>query len=447
MNHTFRHIGLVLLLLPLVFSCNKEFPVPENEGGGSEYGNCFLFTKAGEANVDRVETYRVSDMYNGTTIDLLADGAYSGYYSPKGWLYPCNVDEDGNALDSEGNVILWDDPDWFTKTDKDSKYALRMRPLQNEEYAALVVCSPARRMQKYRVDEGHEGELVPYKTTLPKEAQVHWGYMLDRENDFYIADVDDKKYRFSVYDNQYIYHMPVQLKDLRAKISVVVACGSLEGAYLNSAHFQNVITDTWYRPKVHLYEYPVMDKGETDPYLAYTVNSYPSTGDVTTDEGNYFKVPVGGDAHIVQRPGKTGPFTEWSKSANLGTAITAIREFPVFSLDYSKRDGDRYVYEAQIPRIVVYSGVGGGLKTTVPLACNIEPMKKYTVIIYLSTATATAELYVTDWEDGATINGIGFGQYQSMEIAYGEEDPQWITDWETHNIPLDEGTIENPVIN
>lgn len=433
--------GPIMALLFLAGACH---PVsidikPSVSDSGDE--GLLMFTKGENSGIDKVETYRVSDIYNGSSMVLCADGSYSGYFNQdKGWLYPCRCDNDGNALDTSGNVIPWDDPAWFEKTDKDTRWGLRIRPLNRETYATLVVCSPARRMQKFRTDNGHGGEYVPYGTK-PKGATIMWGYHLDNTEEFYISKpVENKLFTYTMYDGSYVYDFPFTLEDKRSMVSVVVTCGRLAESYLRKVHFKNIMTSTWYCPKSQTYEYPTMDLGKANAQDAYTQNSYPAEGD-ETGEGNIFCVPDGQpDIHLFQREGKTGPFTEWSKSAGRGTAITAIRDFPIFSLDYGKMDGDKYVYEDQIPEIVVYSGTDGCVKSTVRLASNVEAMHKYTVIVYISTAYISAELLVTPWDEAADINDIQFGHGIPLEV----DTEKWISEWEPYDIPDGQGMIVDP---
>ena len=430
-----------------VSSCAKVDPrtevIPGEDEVTDEGTACVMFTRAG-AGADARETYRMSSMYNGTEeITLLSDGAYCGYTNPdKSWLYPCKVDDAGNALDAADAIIPWDAADWFDRTVNDTRYGLRVRPLKQEAYTSLVVCSPARRMQKYDKD----GNELEYGVTVPAEKKpVKWGYLLDNESgeDFYISDaVRDIKFTYSMLDGQYIYDVPLELKDKRARINVVVACGALAEANLYAVNFKNVMTQVWYQPRDMVYDFPVMDRGEIDPYLAYTRNSYPVSG-TQTGEGNMLRVPESDpDIHLTQRPGRTGDFTEWDKTSNTGTAVTAIHSFPVFSLDYGKMDGDRYVYEALIPKIEVWYGTRGSVKSTVRLTANVEPMKEYTVIVYLSTAFVSAELYVSDWTQAfASPLDVRFGECVSLPV----DTENLISPW-TQNpaIPIDDGKIEDP---
>ena len=432
-----------------VSSCAKVDPrtevIPGEDEVTDEGTACVMFTRAGaSAGADTRETYRMSSMYNGEDeITLLSDGAYCGYTNPdKGWLYPCKVDDAGNALDAADAIIPGDASDWFDRTVNDTRYGLRVRPLKQEVYTSLVVCSPARRMQKYDKD----GNELEYGVTVPAEKKpVKWGYFLDNESgeDFYISDaVRDIKFTYSMLDGQYIYDVPLELKDKRARINVVVACGALAEANLYAVNFKNVMTQVWYQPRDMVYDFPVMDRGEIDPYLAYTRNSYPVSG-TQTGEGNMLRVPESDpDIHLTQRPGRTGDFTEWDKTSNTGTAVTAIHSFPVFSLDYGKMDGDRYVYEALIPKIEVWYGTRGSVKSTVRLTANVEPMKEYTVIVYLSTAFVSAELYVSDWTQAfASPLDVRFGECVSLPV----DTENLISPW-TQNpaIPIDDGRIEDP---
>ena len=97
---------------------------------------------------------------------------------------------------------------------------------------------------------------------------------------------------------------------------------------------------------------------------------------------------------------------------------------------------DQYKYKGLIPEVVVYSGQSGNIRSTVSLPVNFEPMKSYTVIIYISSAYVNAELYVTDWVDGNTQN-VTFGDAVELSGTSVE-----IDDWLEKDIS-DGGNITN----
>lgn len=425
--HRIRIIPLVLCIacLQLASSCRDSSYV---EVPFEDEGCDFFFTKAGGTGSAQFRTFRVNQMFNGVNkepYELLADGAYCDVIDEeKGWLYPCKVDTLGNALDQDGNVIPLDDADWFEKTVNLTRYGLRMRPLEKESYTTLVVCSPARRMQRF-----------PVSAQLKDQ---RWGYKLRYDEDFQISDpIEGIPFTTTFLENRYIYNKPIVLSDKRARINVVVACGALSKATLHAAHFQNAMTSVWYQPKEKNFYCPQMDGG-AKPFETYTQNSYPESGNHTVS-GNMLLVTEGDDdIHLEQRPGKTGPFTEWSKDVNCGTCVTAIRQFPVFALDYSRMEGDTYVYEDLIPDIVVYSGKDGAARSTVRLAADIHEMVEYTVVIYLSTAYVSARLVVGPWD----YDDVSFDFSDSRILPVTTE--CLISPWiDNPVIPDEDGTITN----
>ena len=233
--------------------------------------------------------------------------------------------------------------------------------------------------------------------------------------------------------------------DRRAKVTVKVACGALSHAYLYSVHFRNVMSTAYYMPKSKTYENHVMDGGYADPLSQYyTTNTYETLGTSGTPiVGDKLVVPGEDKAiHLFQRPDQNVAFTaadEWDKASNAGKIVTAIPDFPIFSLDYSTLDGDQYRYKNLIPEIIVYSGKTGNIKSTVSLPADLEPMKEYTVIIYLSTASVEAELYVEDWDVEGSID-VDFGKVQELSAK-----SIYVDNWDTNpDHPAQDGTITNP---
>ena len=434
-----RVIGFILLGL-LAISCHKA---PVSETGNQEMTGIweFCLTKSGPV-TNKIETFRMSLLHNDDA-DLLSDGSYCGYHKPQGWLYPCAADDEtGLALDNLGNKVAWDADGWFEKIDKDSRHALRASAAHGH---TLAISSPAVRMEKFKLNG--------------TEDTWHWGFHLERHTELFISepihnlDVDgtrlDGHYVFTVVDKEDsngdgdIYDGTMY--DRRAKVTVKVACGALSNAYLYSVHFRNVMSTAYYMPKSKTYENHVMDGGYADPLSQYyTTNTYETLGTSGTQiVGDKLVVPGEDKAiHLFQRPDQNVAFTaadEWDKASNAGKIVTAIPDFPIFSLDYSTLDGDQYRYKNLIPEIIVYSGKTGNIKSTVSLPADLEPMKEYTVIIYLSTASVEAELYVEDWDVEGSID-VDFGKVQELSAK-----SIYVDNWDTNpDHPAQDGTITNP---
>ena len=198
-------------------------------------------------------------------------------------------------------------------------------------------------------------------------------------------------------------------------------------------------------PKFKTYENYVMDGGYADPLAQYyTTNTYETLGiSGTPIVGEKLVVPNEDKAiHLFQRADQSADFTvadEWDKASNEGKIVTAIPDFPIFSLDYSTLDGDQYRYKDQIPEIIVYSGKTGNIKSTITLPANLEPMKEYTVIIYLSTASVEAELYVKEWDVEGSID-VDFGKVLELSAK-----SLYVDNWDKNpDHPAQDGTITNP---
>ncbi len=430
-----RNIGLIITIIFSAIACGR---LPENESDGQNMVGIWEFytTKSG-AVVDKVETYRASLLHNDDA-RLMSDGTYCGYHKPQGWLYPCSADDaTGIALDTEGNAVAWDDESWFDKIDKDSRHALRAAAQYGH---TLVVSSPAVRMQKFLVDG--------------TEDTRHWGFAMKRENELFIGEpVINLNVTATWINGHYIF--PISgtegnntydgtLYDRRAKVTVKVACGALSQADLNSVYFRNVMSSAYYLPKSRTYENHVMDGGYANPLEEYyTVNTYNSLGESGVKiVGDKLEVPsTEPDIHLVQREDQSVAFTdadEWDKASNTGKIVTAIPEFTLFSLDYATLDGDQYKHKGLIPEIIVLSGNKGNIRSTVSLPANLEPMKSYTVIIYLSTASVQAELYVTDWDKNTDVD-ITFGETVKLPAT-----SVFVDNWsENPDHPIEDGTITN----
>lgn len=409
-----------MFLPAAIWSCNPLSADIATDTTAEQY---LFFTKGtGTPHVNSNRTYRVNEFYNGDSGELLADGAYCDYMNEeRGWLYPCKVDDDGNALDADDAIIPYDAPDWFSRTVNDTKYALRMHLLNQEKYATIVVCSPARRMAAIN----------------PNAKPKVWAYKLDIDEEFYTSyPVADLEFMPGIIAGQYIYSDPIVLHDPRSRINVVIKCGTLDIANLHAVHFRNVMTSAWYKPKEMVYLEPVTDRGMTDsPFEAYTQNCYPESSG-TTVPGNVLLVPEDkDDICLIKESG----IAEWNSADNEGRCITAIQQFHIFSQEYGKIDPvtGKYVYESQIPEIVVYSGMGGHMKSTVRLAANMEPMKEYTVIISLSTASVTASLVPAAWNE--IPEDIEFGHSLPVETRELSFEP-----WSLVDVDPSEGSISDP---
>ena len=463
----------------LMISCTKTHSAAD-EAFKADAPWQFSFTRSGETtHTNTVATFRASLLHNGTG-RLMADGSYSGYYTDTaadwpfpelGWLYPCRTydapgadPQDGMALDRAGNLIAWDDPNWFENTDNDSKYALR-GPYTNQSINySLVFTSPAVRMACY-LPEG--------KTDVPDN--YRWGFPIDRKTSTWaVSPASNGMPLTATYlNNQYIYKVDPTLLEHRSKLTVKVACGSVSKTDIRAVYFKNVLSSAYYMPmagrvpNMDTYEQYLLDGNDgTDPAYDplvsyYTVNNYPAAvGGHAGTEGDKLVVPDGeSDIHLVRRPGQTEDFIangewanftdadEWEKGSTDKSLLTAVRDFPILPMDYSVVDGDVYKYEAIMPKLVILTGIDGNVKTTVRLAANFEPMKAYTVYIYVSSAYVQAFLTVSDWtihrhwtedpsEDTDKLE-VSFGQYKEQPLGL------LVTDWRLVRPDDEEGHITN----
>ena len=442
----------------------------------------FVMTRAGATHTDEVRTYRASLLHNGTG-ELQSDGTYSGYYTENhwtetngaawpystGWLYPCRTNHYGDALDTDGNIIPWDATDWFSRTDKDSQWALRGPNTSNDEYA-LVITSPAQRMVGYRTPE-----MDPIPEGMAHYARYyHWGFLLDRKASRWAVSpvVGGLSVASDYISGNYIYTFAPKLLEHRAMLTVKVACGALDEANISKVHFQNVISKTYYRPprgnegatssRTGNYEMPIIDGNDNgddsyDPLVSYYLdNSYPSTDGEAPGTGDKFIAPDGSPAHIVRRSGQTTDFIpndewqyftssdEWTRGSTDKYVLTAIKDFPILPLDYSTPEGDSYFYRDIMPQVVVYSGVNGDIKSTILVDANLEPMKKYTMYIYVSSVYIHAVLTVSDWTifqfwpDNDDVLDVSFGNVP--ERLVGE---LTVSDWRPVDTDPDHGVIED----
>lgn len=409
----------LLVLLLSAIGCSKiRYDVAEGEIPVGAWE--FFMTKGGSLQSE-TKTIRAS-LLSSLVDTLVADGSYCGYEKEvrEGltWFYPCRVDdESGEALDSEGNPVDWSLPDCFDRIDKDSEHALRAPA--NSRYS-LVLSSPAVRMKRLVFEGPEEDKKI-----------IRYGFKVDRNKELFTSDVmRDLDVLATWIEDRYVFSLSGQTPasapdttfyDRRSKITVKVACGKLTSADVHSVHFENVMSSAYYIPTSKSYELPVMDGGFEDPMGYYTVNTYPTLDSGDKIIGDKLVVPDGEpDIHLEKSLDMS---CEWDKETNLGRVVTAIADFPVLSLDYSALVDDHYKYDGLIPEIIVHSGRDSLIRSTVSLPVNFEPMKSYTVIIYISTAYVFAELYVTDWVDGPT-NDVTFGEAIKLD---GES--ILITDW------------------
>lgn len=411
-------IGLIVSLL-VVIGCDKgSYGVQEDQAPD---GPWHFFMSKSEVLQSETKTIRAS-LLSSLVDTLVSDGSYCGYEKVVSdglkWYYPCRVDdESGAALDPEGNPVDWSLPGCFDRIDKDSKYALRAAA--NNSYS-LVLSSPAVRMKRLVFENVEEGKKI-----------IRYGFSVDRNQELFISEVIrgldvaatwiDDKYVFPLFGPTLASASDTIFYDRRSKITVKVACGKLTSADLHSVHFENVMSSAYYIPTSKSYELPVMDGGFEDPLDYYTVNTYPTLDSGDKIIGDKLVVPDGEpDIHLEKSLDMS---CEWDKETNLGRVVTAIADFPILSLNYSALVDDHYKYEGLIPEIIVHSGRDSLIRSTVSLPVDFEPMKSYTVIIYISTAYVFAELYVTDWVDGPT-NDVTFGEAIKLD---GES--ILITDW------------------
>lgn len=406
-----RYISIILILLAAV-SCNKENSAL-HEDDDCNWG--FVMTKSGEA-INTKATFRTS-LLNTSTGALTSDGSYSGYYNHKNWLTPCRTDDDGNALDSKGNKIQWDDKQWYEKTDKATKYGLRG---PNGGHT-LIITSPAIRMKKYK---------------LSGQSTIKWGYPIDRKTSKWAISAPIENLTLS---GAYLYNGSVTrefnagnipILEHRAMVTVKVACGSISSAKIHSVYFQNIISSANYNPKSQTYDNVVIDGGKENPLdVYYTQNSYPTGENTHTGEGEKLIVPDGKTinltrienlpADISQAWSMVDGATEWDSSTNTGEVLTAIRDFPILPLDYSVRNGETYLWEDIMPQIIVRSGESGDIKATITLAANIEPMKKYNIYVYISNAFVSVNLTVADWNTHRHWTDDPDQDKDELEVVFG----------------------------
>ena len=446
----------------------------------------FALTRAGgTGHTDAVATYRASLLHNGTG-QLMSDGSYSGYYTHHQpytdleWLSPCltydapgDDPDDGMALDENNQKIPWDASNWFERTIKDSQYALRGPYLLDNQVLnySLVFTSPAVRM---------ECHLPEGATDIPEN--YHWGFPIRRDASWAVSPCIVDLAMVSDYlkdingDNQgyqYVYHVDPVLKEPRSRITVKVACGALPEANINKVYFNHVISSALYRPRdvqnrvtYELWKFDGNDAEDPsfDPLASYyTHNNYPvAAGAHAGEDGDKLEVPAGEPyIHLVRKPGQSHDFIEnndwqnfdqtadeWVKGNDSKYLLTAIKDFKILSMDYSLRDGDVYVYEEFMPRLVLFTGRDGDIKTTIRLAQNFEPMKEYTLYVYISSVYVQAVLTVSDWTIHRHWTEVDAEDTDVLEVVIGtctqvNGSGLDMTDWRPVSNTGDEGLIQD----
>lgn len=387
------YIGLIAALFVVVGCDHGSYEVHEEQVPDGPWR--FYTTKSSIPQDDNF-TFRASLLSNDNAI-LLSDGSYCGYNkvlnSDLYWFYACRVDDQtGAALDISGNEVEASASDWFDRVDKDTKYALRAAPYKGY---TMVLSSPAVRMKSFNPDGAEDAK--------------HWGFHVKNNEELYISEpIENLDITANWIDGiHYVYPLSdATLYDRRSLVTVKVALGALSSTIIKSVFCRNVMTSAYFLPKSKTYENYVMDGGCDDPLDYYKENTYYSLG--TSGEaikGNMLMVPQGESICLEKSSGEN----EWNVETQKGNSVTAIVDLPIFSLDYSTQDHDKYRFDELIPEIVVLSGDDGSIRSTIRIPANIEPMKSYTVMIYLSTAYAEAELYLTDWDHEASPD-IDFGK-------------------------------------
>jgi len=465
-----RHLILALLLLALA-GCTKSQAGEESRGDAVWR---IALTKTG-SHTNHVATYR-ANLLNYGTGRLMSDGAYSGYYKADGWLYPCRVDDaTGKAIDkTDGTSLLeFNAADWFNKTDTNSVYGLRAPSLisgwpyvpysSSSLNYTMVLASPAVRMQSYLPD----GE-----TDI--EANYHWGVPLDRKKAIYVSDpTPETPITATYYNNEYTYSFSPILIDQRSKLTIKIACGALSEIDINAVYFSNVMSTALYMPQINYmplvyetFEHFVFDGDDGsagyDPLVSYyTANTYPASAGQPAGAGDKFVVPAADtDVHLVRRIGQTPAFIandewdqfvatdEWVKGNNTKYFFTPIKDFPVFAMDYSEMLGSEYKYKQQMPKVIIRSGDKGNIRTTVRLPYNFEPMREYTLWLWMSSVYVQAVLTVAPWDiyrhwtedasEDTDVLDVTFGGYKTVTGS--------ITVWPWENnaaIPDAHGTIND----
>jgi len=470
-QHNIHYYVLAALMVAAMAldSCEKSRTEAEASSGENVPWQ-FAFTRSGESgHADEVRTFRASLLYNDLGV-LMADGSYCGYYTdevtrpgwdaPKSWLYPCRTDNAGNALDASGAVVPWNAATWFEDIDKDSKYALRgpgdlyRFGVDHSINYALVFASPAVRMEGFTPDGG----FAPTGAAASNPMNYHWGFPIARDDDWTVSSAVTGLPLSATYLNgQYVFSVNPVLKDRHAKLTVKVVCGAVSAANIHAVYFTNILSEAYFMPLTETYEKStvdwVFDGGVADPLTDYyTHNTYPATDGQPAGAGDKMVAPSDAPVHLVRKATQTPDFIsedqwqdfdqttdEWVRGDDSKCLLTAIRDFRLLSMDYSATEGDAYIYEEFIPKLVVISGQDGDVKTTIRLAENLEPMKSYTLYVWVSSAYVRAVLTVSPWTEIPGMD-VSFDIDQAKDFR-----PLVVSSWTTvAENPGADGLIENP---
>ena len=143
---------------------------------------------------------------------------------------------------------------------------------------------------------------------------------------------------------------------------------------------------------------------------------------------------------------------EWLRGYSDKYMLTAIKDFYILSLDYSREEGGELYYKGIIPEIIVTEKLGGAnKKITLQLAADIKPMKDYTVYLFISNIDVQATLTASDWEDVGNqevMFGQGLVTDGKITIASWEEVDEDITivDNGVYTMPIDGWDVNGKVI-
>lgn len=354
---------------------------------------------ATKASVVEQATYRAC-LFSADGI-LLSEGTYCGYQNPKGWLYPCRTDDNGNPLDTDGNVV--DSGSWLETIDKDSKWALRAMTGTYIIYS-LVFLSPA--LKNQTDDDG--------ACYLPVDRSVEPEWKASKAVIVHTAgNTVNGSYVYNLYDEGAADPSSNRIiNEQRSRITVKIACGKADYADIVSVNFEGVISSAKYLPLTSEYKDLVFDGGSATPLETYyTINSYPSSDGETAGAGEKFVSPEDTPVHLVHKTGIGTDETfwwkqfssedEWRKGSESGYMLTAIKDFYILPLDYSKEEGGELYYKDMVPEIVVTEKSkidGKNKKITLQLAANVEPMKCYTIYLFISNIDVQVTMTIDNWD-------------------------------------------------
>lgn len=382
-----KALSYLLVSFSILASCTKEAKDVEN---AVEVPWEICATKAG---VVEKATYRAC-LFSADG-KLSSEGTYCGYQNPKGWLYPCGTNDNGDALDSDGNPVSWEDAQWSEKIDKDSKYALKAKS-DNNVYS-LVLLSPA-------LKNNQTEDNVSY---LPIDRREEPGWKASKAVNVRTTGV--------TVDGSYVYDLSSNiLYEQRSKVTVKIACGKADYTEIVSVYFKDVISSAKYLPLTSEYRDAVLDGGSETPLADYyTTNSYPSEDGNSAGEGEKFVSPEATSVKLVHKAGigtdekqwwtKFSDEDEWKRGTDdgRGSMLTAIKDFYILPLEYSKEEGGELYYKDMVPEIVVTEKSkidGKDKKITLQLAVNVEPMKNYTIYLFVSNIDVQVTLVIENWK-------------------------------------------------